>query len=109
MKAISNITNSHCVYICSTQGRKALLDSPLTMENYCERFELLLYLEELQMLNDIKRYNIPNKGREYATMSKDPGNKKLLVLQVETHTSHTVPHLTSERAMHSLTRLITDS
>uniref|UniRef100_A0A8C5C8Y8 RNA helicase n=1 Tax=Gadus morhua TaxID=8049 RepID=A0A8C5C8Y8_GADMO len=82
MKAISNITNSHCVYICSTQGRKALLDSPLTMENYCERFELLLYLEELQMLNDIKRYNIPNKDTEYATMSKDPGNKKLLVLQV---------------------------
>uniref|UniRef100_A0A8C4Z8N3 RNA helicase n=1 Tax=Gadus morhua TaxID=8049 RepID=A0A8C4Z8N3_GADMO len=61
---------------------KALLDSPLTMENYCERFELLLYLEELQMLNDIKRYNIPNKDTEYATMSKDPGNKKLLVLQV---------------------------
>uniref|UniRef100_A0A8C5BSX3 RNA helicase n=1 Tax=Gadus morhua TaxID=8049 RepID=A0A8C5BSX3_GADMO len=69
-------------YVLHTQGRKALLDSPLTMENYCERFELLLYLEELQMLNDIKRYNIPNKDTEYATMSKDPGNKKLLVLQV---------------------------
>ncbi|CAL8319741.1 unnamed protein product [Merluccius merluccius] len=62
--------------------REALLQSPLTMENYSEKFHLLLYLEELQMLADIKRYNIPNSDREYAPMTKDPYNKKLLVLQV---------------------------
>ncbi|CAL8367026.1 unnamed protein product [Lota lota] len=62
--------------------REALLDSILTMENYCEKFQLLLYLEELQMQIDIKRYNIPNSDKEYATMSKDPTNKKLLVLEV---------------------------
>ncbi|XP_059904426.1 putative helicase mov-10-B.2 [Gadus macrocephalus] len=83
----------------STQGRKALLDSTLTMENYCERFELLLYLEELQMLNDIKRYNIPNKDREHATMSKDPGNKKLLVLQVPGVAENRPSVLTGDRIL----------
>lgn len=52
------------------------------MENYKEKFQLLLYLEELQMAVDIKRYNIPNEDREYATLKKDQFNKKLLVLEV---------------------------
>uniref|UniRef100_A0A667YRC3 RNA helicase n=1 Tax=Myripristis murdjan TaxID=586833 RepID=A0A667YRC3_9TELE len=38
---------------------------PLSMENYSEKFQLLLYLEELQMDVDIKRYNIPNSEKDY--------------------------------------------
>nr|XP_020471905.1 putative helicase mov-10-B.1 [Monopterus albus] len=62
--------------------RMALLESPLSWENYCEKFHLLLFLEELQMEVDIKRYNIPNNDKEYATMVRDPANKKLLILEV---------------------------
>uniref|UniRef100_A0AAX7U356 RNA helicase n=1 Tax=Astatotilapia calliptera TaxID=8154 RepID=A0AAX7U356_ASTCA len=60
----------------------AILESPLNWENYTERFQVLLYLEELQMEVDIKRYNIPNTDRGHATMTKDKTNKKLLVLEV---------------------------
>ncbi|XP_071388136.1 putative helicase mov-10-B.1 [Centroberyx affinis] len=63
-------------------ARRALLESPMSKENYSKRFELLLYLEELQMQVDIKRYNIPNTDREHATMVRDTNNKKLLVLEV---------------------------
>ncbi|XP_031700309.1 putative helicase mov-10-B.2 [Anarrhichthys ocellatus] len=59
--------------------RRALLDSPLSWENYTEKFQLMLYLEELQMEVDIKRYNIPNSEKEHAVMVRD---KKLLVLEV---------------------------
>ncbi|XP_041656201.1 putative helicase mov-10-B.2 [Cheilinus undulatus] len=62
--------------------RKDLLESPLSWENYCEKFQLQLYLEEQQMEVDIKRYNIPNNDRQEATMTRDPNNKKLLVLEV---------------------------
>ncbi|XP_018541427.1 putative helicase mov-10-B.2 isoform X29 [Lates calcarifer] len=62
--------------------RRALLESPLSWENYTEKMQLLLYLEELQMEVDIKKYNIPNNDKEYATMVRDPVNKKLLVLEV---------------------------
>ncbi|KAM3872351.1 putative helicase mov-10-B.1 [Diretmus argenteus] len=62
--------------------RKALLEGPLSRENYSERFHLLLYLEELQMDVDIKKYNIPNKDTEHAPMFRDTNNKKLLVLEV---------------------------
>ncbi|XP_071751362.2 putative helicase mov-10-B.2 [Centroberyx gerrardi] len=64
-------------------ARRALLESPMSKENYSKRFELLLYLEELQMQVDIKRYNIPiNDDEEHATMFRDLINKKLLVLKV---------------------------
>lgn len=59
-----------------------MLESPLSWENYTEKMQLLLYLEELQMEVDIKKYNIPNNDKEYATMVRDPVNKKLLVLEV---------------------------
>uniref|UniRef100_UPI0037E9C988 putative helicase mov-10-B.2 isoform X2 n=1 Tax=Semicossyphus pulcher TaxID=241346 RepID=UPI0037E9C988 len=62
--------------------RKDVLESPLCWENYCEKFQLLLYLEEQQMEVDIKRYNIPNNDREHAVMEKDHFNKRLLVLKV---------------------------
>uniref|UniRef100_A0AAQ5ZAQ5 RNA helicase n=1 Tax=Amphiprion ocellaris TaxID=80972 RepID=A0AAQ5ZAQ5_AMPOC len=66
----------------SSSDKRALLESPLSWENYTEKFELLLYLEELQMEVDIKRYNIPNDEKECAVMYQDPQNKKLLVLEV---------------------------
>ncbi|XP_044065664.1 putative helicase mov-10-B.2 [Siniperca chuatsi] len=62
--------------------RRALLESPLSWENYSEKFQLLLYLEEQQMEVDIKRYNIPNNDREQAVMLRDKVNNKLLVLEV---------------------------
>lgn len=62
-----------------------LLESPLSWQNYREKFQLLLFLEEQQMEVDIKRYNIPNPNREPATMIRDKFNKKLLVLEVSAH------------------------
>uniref|UniRef100_A0A672H421 RNA helicase n=1 Tax=Salarias fasciatus TaxID=181472 RepID=A0A672H421_SALFA len=62
---------------------EALLESPLSWERYSEKFQLLLFLEELQMVVDIKRYNIPNDEKEDpAVMYRDTVNKKLLVLEV---------------------------
>uniref|UniRef100_I3K2W4 RNA helicase n=1 Tax=Oreochromis niloticus TaxID=8128 RepID=I3K2W4_ORENI len=73
------VLSSGNVCECPSQ---AMLESPLNWENYTERFHVLLYLEELQMEVDIKRYNIPNADTEHATMTKDKMNKKLLVLEV---------------------------
>ncbi|XP_066500136.1 putative helicase mov-10-B.2 [Hoplias malabaricus] len=57
--------------------KKALLESTLSFQNYAERFHLLLYLEESQMLVDIKRYN-----KDDVTMKKDQQSRKLLVIEV---------------------------
>eukprot|EP00064_Thunnus_orientalis_P005544 superscaffoldBa00000547_g5558 len=65
-----------------SDGRIAKLRCPLSWENYSEKFQLLLYLEELQMEVDIRRYNIPNNDREHACMVRDRINKKLLILEV---------------------------
>ncbi|KAM6981807.1 putative helicase mov-10-B.2 [Tautogolabrus adspersus] len=62
--------------------RRDVLESPLSWENYCEKFQMLLFLEEQQMEVDIKRYNIPNDDGKLATMEKDHVNKRLLVLEV---------------------------
>lgn len=62
--------------------RRTLLESPLSWQNYREKFQLLLHLEEQQMEVDIKRYNIPNHDIKAATMTRDPFSKKLLVLKV---------------------------
>ncbi|XP_058491151.1 putative helicase mov-10-B.2 isoform X1 [Solea solea] len=63
--------------------RRTLLKSPLSWDNYAEKFQLLLYLEELQMEVDIRRYNIPNsETKEHAPMFRDTVNTKLLVLEV---------------------------
>uniref|UniRef100_A0A3B3DLL0 RNA helicase n=1 Tax=Oryzias melastigma TaxID=30732 RepID=A0A3B3DLL0_ORYME len=59
-----------------------LLESPLSWENYAEKFHLMLYLEELQMEVDIRSYNIPNSSKEHAVLSADPRIKHLLVLEV---------------------------
>uniref|UniRef100_W5JXH6 RNA helicase n=1 Tax=Astyanax mexicanus TaxID=7994 RepID=W5JXH6_ASTMX len=59
------------------QDKKSLLETPLSFQNYADRFHLLLYLEEAQMLVDIKRYN-----KENVTMTQDKQNKKLLELEV---------------------------
>lgn len=75
-----------------------MLESPLSWENYFEKFQLLLFLEELQMEVDIRRYNIPNKDRDHAIMIRDPVNKKLLIMEVKiwsltdllTHSAHTM-------------------
>ncbi|XP_015241015.1 PREDICTED: putative helicase mov-10-B.1 [Cyprinodon variegatus] len=59
-----------------------LLERPLCWDNYTEKFQLLLYLEELQMVFDIRRYNIPNDDRKHAELARDTTNRKLLVLEV---------------------------
>lgn len=62
--------------------QRTSLESPLSWQNYREKFQLLLHLEEQQMEVDIKRYNIPNRDIEAATMIRDTVNKKLLILKV---------------------------
>ncbi|XP_054905535.1 putative helicase mov-10-B.1 [Poeciliopsis prolifica] len=61
---------------------KKVLESPLSWENYTKKFQLLLYLEELQMECDIRKYNIPNEDKEFAQLQRDLNNPKLLVLEV---------------------------
>ncbi|KAG1963131.1 helicase MOV-10 [Pimephales promelas] len=56
---------------------RRVLDTPLCMKNYTERFHLLLYLEEIQMEVDIRKYDLSGK-----TMTLDKENKRLLVLKV---------------------------
>lgn len=55
---------------------QSLLQSPLTFDNYAERFDLLLFLEECQMHVDIKRYN-----KESVTLHKDR-DKRLMGLNL---------------------------
>ncbi|XP_062852676.1 putative helicase mov-10-B.1 [Trichomycterus rosablanca] len=56
---------------------RGLLQKPLCMKRYTERFHLLLHLEEIQMEEDIKKYDLYEQ-----TMTRDKNNKSLLVLQV---------------------------
>ncbi|KAM4571551.1 putative helicase mov-10-B.1 [Fundulus diaphanus] len=65
-----------------SDGKRTLLETPLCWENYTEKFQLLLYLEEHQMECDIRRYNIPNDDRAYAKLTRDSNNPRLLALEV---------------------------
>ncbi|CAM4628135.1 unnamed protein product [Leuciscus chuanchicus] len=56
---------------------RRVLDTALFMKNYTERFHLLLYLEEIQMEVDIRKYDLSGK-----TMTLDKENKRLLILKV---------------------------
>ncbi|NWS21015.1 SDE3 helicase, partial [Pachyramphus minor] len=76
----------------------SLLEAPLQADNYHQKFQLLLYLEEIQMEVDIRRYDMQD-----VTMVQDRG---LLVLNVpgvaENRPSvlrgdHLFAHLSSER------------
>lgn len=60
------------------RSAKAVLEEGLSWGNYSKRFQLLLYMEELQMEVDIKRYNMEDKP-----MSYDPKNKRFLILEVQ--------------------------
>ncbi|NXS14146.1 SDE3 helicase, partial [Neodrepanis coruscans] len=55
-------------------AHSSLLEEPLQTDNYHEKFQLLLYLEEIQMEVDIRRYDMQD-----VTMVQDRG---LLVLDV---------------------------
>lgn len=63
--------------MCILMVVRSLLESPLDFNNYTERFQVLLYLEERQMEVDIKMYD-----KHDVTMKIDSFNKKLLVLEV---------------------------
>lgn len=54
-----------------------MLELPLSIKQYAERFRLVLHLEEIQMEEDIKKYDLYHQ-----TMKRDKTNKDLLVLQV---------------------------
>ncbi|XP_069004395.1 putative helicase mov-10-B.1 [Embiotoca jacksoni] len=56
---------------------KSLLSCALKMNNYSDRFHLLLHLEEIQMEVDIRKYDLHNQ-----TMTPDQSNRKLLILRV---------------------------
>lgn len=55
-------------------AHRSLLEAPLQAENYKQKFQLLLYLEEIQMEVDIRRYDMKD-----VTMEQD---RALLVLDV---------------------------
>lgn len=103
IEQLTSIT-THCLY-SSDSFRRALLENPLCWEDYVAKFQLLLYLEEQQMEVDIKRYNIPNNDREEATMTRDPFNKRLLVLEVSIssfiHCQCFLAHQNIETVIHS--------
>uniref|UniRef100_A0A8C8SHY1 RNA helicase n=1 Tax=Pelusios castaneus TaxID=367368 RepID=A0A8C8SHY1_9SAUR len=66
--------------VSSSVKRRTLqlsLASQLQFENYRQKFQQLLHLEELQMEVDIRRYDMQD-----VRMVKDTSNKKLLVLEV---------------------------
>ncbi|NXE92816.1 SDE3 helicase, partial [Menura novaehollandiae] len=82
----------------SWAAMRSLLEAPLQAENYHQKFQLLLHLEEIQMEVDIRRYDMQD-----VTMVQD---RALLVLDVpgvaENRPSllrgdHLFAHLSSER------------
>ena len=54
-----------------------MLESPLSKQNYTERFQLLLYLEELQMTVDMKKFNMAE-----TPLIRDRHDQKLIDLVV---------------------------
>ncbi|XP_066191672.1 helicase MOV-10 [Sylvia atricapilla] len=89
----------------SWAAMRSLLEAPLQAENYCQKFQLLLHLEEIQMEVNIRRYDMQD-----VTMVQDRG---LLVLDVpgvaENRPSllrgdHLFAHLSSERDHSPLTQ-----
>ncbi|XP_071388139.1 putative helicase mov-10-B.1 [Centroberyx affinis] len=63
----------------SSQLRRAkdVLDRPLSWENYTEKLQLLLYLEEDKMQKDLKNYDMVD-----VSMARHNSNNNLLLLQV---------------------------
>ncbi|KAI5608221.1 putative helicase mov-10-B.1, partial [Silurus asotus] len=55
---------------------RGVLESPLSIKQYAEHFHLVLHLEEIQMEEDIKKYDMYGQ-----TMKLDKTNKNLLVLR----------------------------
>lgn len=56
---------THCALVEVSLGhgdisaaRRSLLEAPLLAENYQQKFQLLLHLEEIQMEVDIRRYDM---------------------------------------------------
>ncbi|NXP01025.1 SDE3 helicase, partial [Certhia brachydactyla] len=89
----------------SWAAMRSLLEAPLQAENYYQKFQLLLHLEEIQMEVDIRRYDMQD-----VTMVKE---RALLVLDVpgvaESRPSllrgdHLFAHLSSERDCSPLVR-----
>ncbi|NWY72159.1 SDE3 helicase, partial [Erithacus rubecula] len=89
----------------SWAAMRSLLEAPLQAENYYQKFQLLLHLEEIQMEVDIRRYDMQD-----VTMVQD---RALLVLHVpgvaENRPSvlrgdHLFAHLSSERERSPLVR-----
>lgn len=100
-KLLSMTWEKKCFFVCwfvflETQCSlcrlfRGLLKSALNMKTYSSRFHLLLHLEEIQMEVDIRKYNLYNQ-----TMTPDPSNKKLLILNVSREDDHmTMGHVTS--------------
>lgn len=74
------LMETQCSLCCLFRG---LLKCNLQMKTYCSRFHLLLHLEEIQMEVDIRKYDLLNQ-----TMTVDPSNKKLLILNVSWEDDH---------------------
>ncbi|XP_067087810.1 putative helicase mov-10-B.2 [Osmerus mordax] len=64
-------------YRSEIRSAQAVLEGALSRENYSHKFQVLLYLEELQMEVDIKKYNMEDQPMHFL-----PTNKRFLVLDV---------------------------
>uniref|UniRef100_A0A8C5DLP8 RNA helicase n=1 Tax=Gouania willdenowi TaxID=441366 RepID=A0A8C5DLP8_GOUWI len=64
-------------HLSSAARQKLQAVNSLKMKNYSHRFHLLLYLEEIQMEVDIRKYDLHNQ-----TMNQVQGDRKLLTLRV---------------------------
>lgn len=66
-----------CKRDCVVCFVRAVLDSPLTIDNYSSKFHTLLFLEEIQQEFDMQTYDM-----DEAKLTRYRQNKQLLALSV---------------------------
>ncbi|KAM3872357.1 putative helicase mov-10-B.1 [Diretmus argenteus] len=75
MKALNGIIAGSSIGKLSRD--KVMVESPLTWKNYSQKLHLLLFLEEVQLERDMKKYNMVN-----VPLVRDEDDTKLFLLQV---------------------------
>ncbi|KAM3877119.1 putative helicase mov-10-B.1 [Diretmus argenteus] len=75
MKALNGIIAGSSIGKLSRD--KVMVESPLTWKNYSQKLHLLLFLEEVQLERDMKKYNMVD-----VPLVRDEDDTKLFLLQV---------------------------
>uniref|UniRef100_A0A1A8HGY1 RNA helicase n=1 Tax=Nothobranchius korthausae TaxID=1143690 RepID=A0A1A8HGY1_9TELE len=92
-----------------SDSRRTLLESPLSWENYTEKFQLLLYLEESQMNLDIKSVNLDSVKLGFASelLDRYTAGKDLSIIEgIKFNVEFTINRLTI-RLQHRAAELAT--